>query len=176
MCRARSRKAPCGHGCPLVVAASSRWTAGLALGHGEGEGVRVTARPAILTFPGTALFLLRWRRAKPSLLTPLSNREAGLSTGWGMLWEAPQIVEGLDTAMPCRAALLGRDAGACSLCHSLQLVLGRRWMGRVRSCIGSRDSSGCLAQVFGCVSFPSCPNSCKLAATGHSTCACQVKG
>lgn len=98
----------------------------------------------------------------------------------GMLWEAPQIVEGLGSAVPCRAALLGRDAGACLLCDSLQRVLGRRCGGEGRcnpaGCLSSRDSSGCLEQELGCVSFPSCPNSCKLAAAGLGTRACQVKG
>lgn len=131
MCRARSRKAPRGHGCPLVVATSSCWRARLAPGHGKGEGVRVTTRPAILTFPGTARVLRRSGRAKPSLPTPLSSREVGVQAGagCGMLWDAPQIVEDLDTALPCWAAVLGRDAGACLLCHSLRRVLGRRWDG-----------------------------------------------
>lgn len=76
--------------------------------------------------------------------------------------------------LPGWAALPGRDAGACSLCHSLQRV---PWGGcNPAGCISSRDSSGCLEQDFGCLSFPSCPNSCKPVAAGLSTRACQVKG
>lgn len=71
-----------------------------------------------------------------------------------MLWEAPHIAEGLDTAPPCWHALLGRGAGAC-----LSQPAGGG-MGRLQSCRLHRLQGRLWGSGEGFwvrFSFPSCP-------------------
>lgn len=94
----------------------------------------------------------------------------------GCSGKLPKFLRVWSLPWTCWVALLGGDAGACSPCHSLQQVLGRRGMDGEGSDLQAASAPGAApgvrSRILGAPPFLHALTP----VNWHSRCACRVKG